>query len=161
MSSLVLAALYRGDEGAARAAAEAAGNGLTLLEAAALGEDLTIRLMLQARWGGELEGRSADGFTALQYAAYFGRFDALKTLLDNRANVHAVSQNGMGLQALHAACTSEHKTEGLACSLAAALIRAGADPNATQAGGFTPLMAARQNGWPKLEKLLRAAGATD
>lgn len=159
--SAVLAALYQGDEAGARAAAEAAGNSLTLLEAAALGDDLTIRLMLQARWGGDLEARSDDGFTALQYAAYFGRFDALKTLLENRANVHAVSENGMGLQALHAACTTENKTEDLACSLAAALIRAGADPNATQEGGFTPLMAARENGWPKLEKLLLAAGATE
>ncbi|MGC4042767.1 MAG: ankyrin repeat domain-containing protein [Armatimonas sp.] len=159
--SAVLSALYQGDEAGARAAAEAAGNHLTLLEAAALGDDLTIRLMLQARWGGDIEARSDDGFTALQYAAYFGHFDALKTLLEDRANVHAVSENGMKLQALHAACTKENKTEDKACSLAAALIRAGADPNATQEGGFTPLKAAKANGWPKLEKLLLAAGATE
>jgi ankyrin repeat protein len=116
--------------------------------------------MLQARWGGAVESRSDDGFTPLQYAAYFGRFDALKTLLENRADVHAVSENGMKLQALHAACTSENKTEDLSISLAAALLRAGADPNARQEGGLTPLMAAIQNGWPKLEKLLKAAGAT-
>jgi uncharacterized protein len=159
--SKILEALYRDDEVGARAAADAAGNALTLLEACALGDDLKVRLMLQARWGGDLEGRSEDGFTPLHYAAYFGRFDTLKTLLDNRASVHAVSENAMALQPLHAACAKEHKEERLALALAAALIRAGADPSATQAGSFTPLMAARQNAWLTLEKLLIAAGATD
>ncbi len=157
--SQILEALYRGDEAAARTAADAAGNALTLLEAVALGDDLKVRLMLQARWGGELEGQSEDGFTPLHYAAFFGRFDTLKTLLDSRADVHAVSANAMALQPLHAACAKEHKEERIALALAAALIRAGADPGAKQSGGFTPLMAARQNGWPALEKLLLAAGA--
>ncbi len=157
--SQILEALYRGDEAAARTAADAAGNALTLLEAVALGDDLKVRLMLQARWGGDLESRSDDGFTPLHYAAFFGRFDTLKTLLDNRADVHAVSTNAMALQPLHAACAKEHKEERIALALAAALIRAGADPKATQSGGFTPLMAAKQNAWPALEKLLIAAGA--
>ena len=64
----------------------------------------------------------------------------------------------MALQPLHAAC-ADNKTEERAVALAAALLRAGADPNATQSGGFTPLMAARQKGWAYLEKLLVAAGA--
>ena len=158
--SPLLKALYGGREADARALAETYASGLPLLEAVALGDEFRVLMCLQAGWGG-VGDRSPDGFAPLHYAAYFGRFNVLKILIENRADVHSVSENPMALQPLHAACAAENKTEQVATAMAASLIRAGADPNAKQSGDFTALMAARQNGWPYLEKLLVAAGATE
>lgn len=157
--SSLLKALYGGRQADALALAETYESGLPLIDACALGDEFRVLMCLQAGWG-SVNDRSPDGFAPLHLAAYFGRFNVVKVLIENRADVSSVSDNPMALQPLHAACAAENKDEKIATALAASLIRAGADPNATQVGGFTPLRAARQNGWPYLEKLLVAAGAT-
>jgi ankyrin repeat protein len=96
---------------------------------------------------------SADGWTPLHLAAHFGHAAVVETLLANNADVHARSQNAMRNQPLHAAAA------GRATAVCRILLDAGADPNATQAGGFTPLHAAAQNGQRELVELLLARGA--
>ena len=54
--------------------------------------------------------------------------------------MHAVSHNGLKNTPLHAATAGRH-TE-----VALALVRAGSDASAVDAGGYTPLQIATQNG---------------
>ena len=96
---------------------------------------------------------SRDGWTPLHLAAHFGHALVVETLIANNADVHARSQNGMRNQPLHAAAAGRQLAT---CRL---LLDAGADVNATQAGGFTPLHSAAQNGQRDLVALLLDRGA--
>jgi len=91
-----------------------------------------------------------DGFTPLQLACYFGQAEVALWLIEKGADVHAVSQNGSKLQAIHAAVAGRNT------AIVAALLDAGADVNAQQEGGFTPLMGAEQNGDKEIVEILRA-----
>lgn len=156
--SALLLALYQGRPEIAGTIAARRPDGLTLFEAAALGDLLRLQALLDSRQA-RVEDLSSDGFTALHLAAFFGRFLAVKALLERRAPVDAVSQNAMRVTPLHSAVA--HRDERTAQAIAASLLRAGADPNARQAEGFTPLQAAIANRQASVEKLLRAAGALD
>jgi uncharacterized protein len=103
--------------------------------------------------GEPVDGGTPDGFTPLQLAAYFGAARVAALLLSRGAAVAAVADNPMRIQALHAAAAGRH------LEIATALLAAGADPNARQRGGYTPLMAAAGNGDTALAHALLAAGA--
>lgn len=90
-----------------------------------------------------------DGFTPLQLACYFGQTEVALWLIGKGADIHAVSKNGATLQAIHAAVA------GRSPAIVRALLDAGADLNAQQAGGFTPLMAAQQNGDEEIVAMLQ------
>ena len=96
---------------------------------------------------------SADGFTALHFAAFFGKAEAARTLIDAGAMVDVVSGNEMRVQPLHSAAAGRHHE---VCRL---LIASGADVNATQQHDFTPLHAAAQHGDDELVELFLSAGA--
>jgi ankyrin repeat protein len=96
---------------------------------------------------------SADGFTALHLAAFFGKTEAARWLLDAGAEVDAVSANAMQVQPLHSAAAGGHH------EVCRVLLSAGADVNATQRDSYTPLHAAAQLGDDELIELFLSAGA--
>jgi ankyrin repeat protein len=96
---------------------------------------------------------SADGFTALHFAAFFGKAEVARILLQAGADVNAVARNDLRVQPLHSAAAGRHLE---VCRL---LLAAGADVDAPQAGGFRPLHAAAQNGDPELVELFLSARA--
>jgi uncharacterized protein len=83
--------------------------------------------------------RSADGFTALHYACFFGGAPAAGALLSAGADPDAVAGNASRVRPLHSAAAARDS------EAVRVVLEAGADPNATQAGGFTALHAAAQH----------------
>jgi adenosylhomocysteine nucleosidase len=96
---------------------------------------------------------AADGFTALHLAAFFGKTEAARTLLDAGASPHVYGRNAFANQPLHAAAAGRHLD---VCRL---LLAAGADVSATQHGGYTPLHEAAGSGDVELAELFLSAGA--
>jgi ankyrin repeat protein len=96
---------------------------------------------------------SADGFTALHLAAYFGQEAMAAILLERGADADAVSRNAMSLRALHSASVSRE------LGIVALLLDRGANVNAKQHGGWTPLHAAAFNSDMVTAKQLVARGA--
>jgi len=144
-------ALYRGDRAAADALVDG-GAPVNGFDAAALGDVDRLRAVLSSD-PNLAHAWSADGFTALHYAAFMGGADAVRVLLDAGADVHAVARNDMRVQPLHSAAALGDVE---ACRM---LLDAGADPNAAQQGGYVPLDEAEFNGKDELARLLRARGA--
>jgi ankyrin repeat protein len=96
---------------------------------------------------------STDGWTPLHLAAFFGKTEAARLLLNRGAIVNARSTNPMENMPLHAAAAGRH------LEVVKLLIEHGAPVNARQHGGWAPLHAAAQNGDIELAKVLVAAGA--
>ncbi|MBO0870733.1 MAG: ankyrin repeat domain-containing protein [Micromonosporaceae bacterium] len=145
----VLFALYHHYPELAEALASVSGE-LDLAEAAALDRVDRVRELLAD--GAAVDGRTPDGFTPLQLAAYFGAPATVELLIAAGAEVDAVAANPMRIQPLHAAAAGQHP------EVVRILLRAGADPNGRQQGGWTPLHAAAQHGDTALVELLLAAG---
>jgi ankyrin repeat protein len=144
-------ALYRGD----RATAErlvASGQTVNVFDAAALGdvdrlrERITADPSVVAQW-------SADGFTALHFAAFLGGPDAVGLLIEAGSDVSAVARNDMKVQPLHSAAANGNVES---CRL---LLAAGADPHARQQRDFTAMDEAVQENNEALIALLRSYGA--
>jgi uncharacterized protein len=96
---------------------------------------------------------SSDGWTPLHLAAFFGKTEAARLLLNKGAIVNARSTNQMANMPLHAAAAGRH------VEVVRVLIEHGAPVNARQHGGWSPLHAAAQNGDIEMAKSLVAAGA--
>jgi uncharacterized protein len=97
--------------------------------------------------------RSADGFTALHYACFFGGPGAVAVLLEAGADPGAEAENASRVRPLHSAAAARD------AEAARLLLAAGADPDARQAGGFTALQAAAQHDDGALAALLLRYGA--
>jgi ankyrin repeat protein len=151
-SSEIMAALYAGDR--ARAEELAAGAELDLDEATSLGRAERVRELLGTD-STLATRRSADGFTPLHYAAFFGTAEVAALLLEHGADPGAVAENEMRVQPLHSAAAVK------ATETARLLLDAGADPNARQEGGFRPIDAAVQSGNDELYDLLVERGAEE
>jgi uncharacterized protein len=100
-----------------------------------------------------VSSRSADGFTALHFAAFFGQEAAATLLLDRGADPAAVAGNAMQVTPLHSAVTAR------SLAIARALLDRGAPVNARQQNGWTALHAAAQNGDRSSVELLLQYGA--
>jgi ankyrin repeat protein len=123
-----------------------------LFEACALGATTRVAELLAA--DRELvEQYSADGFTALGLAAFFGHRDVARLLLDSGANPNQASRNALHVAPLHSACAAGHVT------LADLLLHRGADPNAEESSGMTPLHTAAGTGNREIVALLLGAGS--
>jgi len=152
--SATMHALYRGQRATADRIA-AALPALDIFEASALARAARVRELL-ATDPSLARVASPDGFTALHYPAFFGGDEAAaaaQALLDAGADVNARAANDIDVLPLHSACAGDHD------DVAAVLIAAGADVNATQRGGFTPLHGAAANGADVTVDRLLAAGA--
>jgi ankyrin repeat protein len=150
----ILEALYKGERERARELAVEA-ESLDVFEAAALGEAAQLEELL--RGDPELaRSWSPDGFTALHYAAFFGSPEAVRALVAVGADLEARSTNqefAPEATPLHSAVAAGRMDN------AEALLESGADPNARQREGFTPLMEAEQRGDLDLGELLIRYGA--
>ena len=96
-----------------------------------------------------------DGFFPLGLAAFFKHADAAQVLLERGADANQQSRHAqIVVRPIHAAAA-----DGGSVEIARRLLDAGADVNAKQPGGFTPLHAAAQDGNAELAELLLARGA--
>lgn len=148
--SAVLAALYCRQEDILAALLDRRPP-LDLFEAAALGRTDILAELLDS--GDEVGAWSADGFSPLHLAAFFGRVATVRLLLERGAPVDRPSRNGLKVTPLHSAAAGHH------AGIGALLLAAGADPNAKQQGGFVPLHAAAQHGDAALVRALLDHGA--
>lgn len=125
-----------------------AGAELDLFSAAAIG--YLPEVEAYCNWNQKtVDWYAKDGFTPLQLACYFGQAEVALFLIEKKADIHAVSKNGLALQAIHAAVAGRNPT------IVQALLAVGAEVTSQQSGGFTPLMAAEQNGDTEIIQMLR------
>jgi len=130
----------------------ARGAALTLFEAAAAGELERVERLVEAD-PESVTSYSADGWTPLHLASYFGQVKIAELLLANRADAAAASRNSNANTPLHAALAGHHTL------IAGLLIGAGADVNAADAAGWRPLHIAAANNHVDSIKALIAQGA--
>ena len=150
-ASASLTALYHGHRPLADELAARTGE-LTVFEAAAF--DDTARLAeLIAADRAVVDSWSADGWQPLHLAAFFGRAEAARVLLDADAAVDEPSRNAMAVRPLHSAAAGSH------AELVWLLIASDAPVDARQPGGFTALHSAAQNGDAESVRALLSAGA--
>ena len=126
---------------------------LDVFEAASVGDVLRLEDILAAD-PGAVHAWSGDGWTPLHLAAAFGTSGAVDMLLQHGAQVDAVSKNPQRNQPLHAALALGRDRETVRLLLAH-----GADPNATQVGGFTALFSAANGNRRDLVEMLIDSGA--
>jgi len=96
---------------------------------------------------------TADGFTALHYAAFFGQPEAAEALLTAGADPGAQARNPMQVRPLHSAAAAGQR------AVVALLLQHGADPNTRQQGGWTPLQGAAHLGDAEMVRNLLEHGA--
>jgi ankyrin repeat protein len=153
--SAILTARYYGRRELAEWLAQQSPN-LSIWEAAALGYTQHLRDTLSKR--PELVNQPApDGFSPLGLAAFFGNVAASEYLIAAGAEVDAASENQMQVRPLHSAVA--HQDPDAALALTQLLVRNGADVNARQEGGWTPLHQAANRGHVEMTNLMLAHGA--
>jgi len=154
--SELLQAIYRGDQ--ARADELLAGDPeLDVFEAAAVGRVDRLRELLDADRS-LANAWADDGFQPLGLASFFGHVDAARLIVERGAGVTSASRNDFKVMPLHSAAATGDPD--VRYELAKLLLEHGAEPNARQQDGFTPLMAADQHGDDRLRSLLLEYGAT-
>jgi ankyrin repeat protein len=149
--SALMRAGYRGDRAVTHAVRERVRD-LDAFEAAALGDTDRLGDLLDAE-PGLTASYSADGFTALHFAAFFGHAPAVDLLLERGAEVDAFGRGWMTGTPLHSAASRAR------APIVRTLLDRGANPDARQSGGWTPLHSAAHNGDAESAEALLSAGA--
>jgi uncharacterized protein len=129
------------------------GFALDIFEAASAGDLASLRQALNAS-PDSTASFSTDGWTPLHLAAAFGTPEAVRVLLESGASVSALSKNAQTNQPLHAALSLGRNAETVRL-----LLDAGADPNARQTAGFTPIFSAAAANRRDLAEILVSHGA--
>jgi ankyrin repeat protein len=125
---------------------------LDVFEAAGFGDVDRLTELLVAE-PSLVSSYSGDGFTALHFAAFFGRFEAAALLIERGAEVDALGRGWMTGTPMHSAVSR------LQSDVVRILLEAGANANVRQSAGWTPLHAAAMNGDRTSVELLLASGA--
>ncbi|MFT7679371.1 MAG: ankyrin repeat protein [Planctomycetota bacterium] len=120
---------------------------LSSFERAALGR------ALDPPTSGALKDRSADGFSCLHLACFFGHVDSARTLITHGADVNAPADNPSQVQPLHSAAAAR------SVAIVSLLLEHGAQPNARQHGGWTALHAACMHADEPMVRTLLEHGA--
>ncbi|MEO6702357.1 MAG: ankyrin repeat domain-containing protein [Jatrophihabitantaceae bacterium] len=150
-ASVPLTALYAGQARLADELAARVGQ-LSVFEAAAFDDTSRLEDLITADRA-VVDSWSADGWQPLHLAAYYGRAEAARALLDADAEVSLPSRNSLAVHPLHAAAASRH------AELVWILIASDAAVDARQRGGWTPLHSAAANGDIDSIQALLSAGA--
>ncbi|MFZ0480444.1 MAG: ankyrin repeat domain-containing protein [Terriglobales bacterium] len=146
--SLLMHSLYRGRRDVAELIAGQKKT-LDIFEAASLGRlDRLLELVRKAP--AAVNTHSADGFTALHFACFFGQPESARLLIEAGAAVDAVAANPMAVMPLHSAASARN------LEAARLLLERGAPGivNARQHGGWIPIHAAAANGDRAMVELL-------
>jgi uncharacterized protein len=149
--SAIMHAYYRRQQAAADVLLNA-NPSLDIFEATAVGKADKVTEILNAD-PEAAKSWSADGFTALHFAAFFNRPEIARNLIRHGAEVAAVARNPMKVMPLHSAAAA-HSGE-----IVRLLVENGAPPNAPQEGGWVPLHEAAQIGDEEMVKALLEHGA--
>jgi ankyrin repeat protein len=146
-----LTALYHGHAALGDELAARTGD-LSVFEAAAFDDTSRLAELIDADRA-VVESWSADGWQPLHLAAFFGRPEAARALLDADAPVDETSRNPMTVQPLHAAAAGQH------VEVVWLLIASDAPVNAPQQSGWRPIHSAVHNSDVESIKALITAGA--
>ena len=128
---------------------KAAGD-LDIFEASALGDVARLNRLL-ADDGGLVKARSADGFTPLHLACFFGQLEAAEILVQHGADTNAVSPSRIAV--IHSAAASRN------AALLKLVLRGGANPNSQQQRVYTALHEAAMHNSVERAQALLDAGA--
>ncbi len=127
---------------------------LSFFEAAAMGETEIIAAAT-AQDPALVNALSPDGYPVLGLAIFFRQPELARFLIEQGADVNLRANNPSKLAPIHAACARKDLTT------IELLLARGANPNARDQGGFSPLDQAKASGNSAMESILREAGATD
>jgi 8-oxo-dGTP pyrophosphatase MutT (NUDIX family) len=126
---------------------------LDVFEAAAVGDVTRLATLTDDR-PERLAAHAGDGWTPLHLAAHFGQTAAVRLLLVRGADPRARSRNSLDNTPLHAALAGTAGRDLLDC-----LLLAGAEVNAADDAGYTPLHLAAAGGDLELVTRLLLRGA--
>jgi len=148
---IAMLAIYHGHPRIAQALVDL-GADVDVFTAAALGKADRLAMILNSD-PGLVNAYAPDGWTPLALAAYFGNREAARLLLASGADVHATGRNATANQPLHAAVAGKRQ------ELVELLVEHGADVNAQDGDGWTPLNLAAHEGSLDTITYLLAHGA--
>lgn len=180
--SAILQAAYYGAKEAARALRSACPT-ISPFEAAAIGDLATVERAV-TQDPAIVSAFSHDGWTLLHLAAFFGHEETVDYLLGFQPDLTEPSHNPMNVNPLQSALANRHEAIALKLIDAAApidgpeggwtplhyaayknlphvarvLLERGADPNAKQSDGKTPLEMAKEKGHAEVVELLEEVG---
>ncbi len=125
---------------------------LDIFEAAAVGNRAEVERVIN-KDKNRLSEYSADGYTALGYACWFGHLEIVRFLVSKGAQVNAPAKNNSKVTPFHSAVAGKH------VEVVEILMKHGADVNLKHQNDLTALHAAAANGHAQMVKMLVDNGA--
>ncbi|WP_339811295.1 ankyrin repeat domain-containing protein [uncultured Imperialibacter sp.] len=125
---------------------------VTIHEACCIGELETVKEQLH-KAPEVLNSFSADGFTPLGLACFFGHVNLAAYLIETGADTNIAANNDFRVAPIHSACAI------WSVPIVNLLIAAGANVNLSQQKGIRPIHSASHNGSLEIVRILIASGA--